>query len=439
MKMLLWAVARGEAMRQESKGASVVERHAAFEKGETAAKISIASMAFLALIKGLTAILTGSVALLADALNSFSDILASIMVWLGMRLMRREPSKRFPYGYFRAETLASLAVSIMIFASGFEILWESVRRLYTPKVISYPLLALAAAAASAAVLLLLARYKRRIGTEIGSRSLTSDSQHSMVDVYSSLLVFVGVLVSHYWHPLVEAAVALIVGAYVIKTGVWFAKDAALVLMDACLSPEKAETVKKIAAEVPGVEGVHGLKLRRSGPVVFGEMHVEVKDEMPMEKAHEITDTIEERVKEAVNDIESLTVHMEPAKKAVLRVALSIGVDRGLQSTAEVHFARAPLFYLVDIREDEIIHSESAVNPGASVERGRGITAAHFLVDHQVDAVIAGGLGEGPFHVLRDHLVKIYKLPRRIDVATAVQMLSRQQLEKMTSPTERRAR
>ncbi len=415
----------------------MASRDAAFEKAEAAAKISIACMTFLAVMKGLAAILSGSVALLADAFNSSSDILASIMVWLGMRLARRQPSQRFPYGYFRAETLAWLLVSIMITASGVEILWESLRRLSSPEAISYPLLALVAAAASAGVLFLLARYKGRVGTEIGSRSLTSDSEHSMVDVYSSLLVFVGVLVSQYWHPFIEAATALLVGAYVIKTGLWFARDATLVLMDACLSPEKAEVIKKVAAEVPGVEEVHDIKLRRSGPVVFGEMHVEVKEEMPVEKAHEIADQIEERVKDAVNDIESLTVHIEPKKKTLLRVAIPIEVDRGLQSTAEAHFGRAQLFYLIDVEGERITRFESAANPGASAEKRRGITAAHFLVDRRVDALIAGALGEGPFHVLRDNLVKIYKLPGRIDVATAVRLLSQQQLERMTSSTETR--
>lgn len=330
----------------------MVYRDAAFEKGEAAAKVSIASVAFLTVMKGLVALFSGSVALLADAFNSFSDILASAMVWLGMRLMRRQPSERFPYGYFRAETLASLAVSIMITASGLEIMWESVRHLHSPEATSYPLLALAAAAASAVVLFFLARYKRGVGMEIGSRSLVGDSEHSMVDVYSSLLVFVGVLVSLYSHPFVEAAVALLVGAYVIKTGLWFAKDAVLVLMDASLSPEKADAVKKIAAEVAGVERVHDIRLRRSGPVVFGEMHVEVKEKMPVEKAHEIADEIEGRVKEAVNDIESLTVHLEPAKKAVLRIAVPTGVDRGLRSAVEPHFGRASLFYLVDVEGDK---------------------------------------------------------------------------------------
>lgn len=90
--------------------------------GEQAAKVSIATMILLASGKYVASVMSGSIALLADAINSFSDIFSSLAVWAGLRLSQREPTEQFPYGFYKAETLAMLLVSVIIIASGAEIL-----------------------------------------------------------------------------------------------------------------------------------------------------------------------------------------------------------------------------------------------------------------------------------------------------------------------------
>jgi cation diffusion facilitator family transporter len=115
------------------------------KKGETAAKFSTLVNLFLAIIKGVVGVLSGSIALIADSLHSFTDIFASLAVYIGLRLSRRKPDEKFPYGYYKFETLASLVISVIIIITGFEIIIESLNDILIPKTIEMPLIALSVA------------------------------------------------------------------------------------------------------------------------------------------------------------------------------------------------------------------------------------------------------------------------------------------------------
>jgi len=210
-----------------------------FRRGERAAWLSTLILLVLSVSKGTVALFSGSIALLADSIHSFADIFSSAAVWVGMRLIQRKPSERFPYGYYRAETFALLIVSITIVVSGILILNEAVVKLSEPSGVLFPSLVLIAAATSGAVSFFLGRYKKKVGSAIGSQSLIGEGQHSMVDVYTSLLVFAGVFFSSLGYPIAEILAGLAIGAYIIKVGAWFGKDAILSLMDVSLSRARA--------------------------------------------------------------------------------------------------------------------------------------------------------------------------------------------------------
>jgi cation diffusion facilitator family transporter len=412
------------------------ERNTNFRKGEKVAKLSVFVLLVLSTLKGIGALVSGSIALLADAIHSFSDIFASVAVWAGLKLVQKRPSERFPYGYYKAETFSLLIVSLVIMVSGVLILKESTDKLLEPTVISFPQLALTVAALSALISYMLAIYKGKAGRETGAQSLISEGQHSLVEVYTSLLVFIGVLLSQYGYYVAEVLVGLAIGLYVIKVGLWFGKDAVLVLMDACLNPQKAKEMKELAESVRGVKGVHDIRLRKSGPVSFGEMHIELQDDLSLDTAHVISDEIETRIKKQFKDVESITIHMGPTHKERIITAIPIIEDRGLQSMAALHFGSAPFFVFVEIEKGQVKEAHVKVNEAAKLTQKKGITVAHFLVDQKIDSVLTGGLGEGPFHVLRDNLVQIYYLPQSVRVDEALSLLNRGMLEIMTSPIQK---
>ena len=342
------------------------ENRRSFRKGEKAAKLSAIILLALGTLKGIVAIVSGSVALLAGTIDSFSDVFSSIAVWAGLRIAKKKPTERFPYGYYKAETFALLVVSLIIVVSSILIMLESFQKFFEVNGISFSDIALVAAAISVVVYYLLAKYKGRVGREIGSQALISEGLHSMVDVYTSVLVFVGVFLASFGYQFVEALIGLAISVYVLMRGLWFGKDAVLVLMDVSPSPQRVKEMKEIAESVHGVKGTHDIRLRKSGPVFFGEMHVELQEGLSLERAHVISEDLETRIKERFKDLELVTVHVGLAHREKTRIAIPILEDIGLNSSATPHFGSAPYFAFLEVQEEQILSLHVKENPAHKV-------------------------------------------------------------------------
>jgi predicted Fe-Mo cluster-binding NifX family protein len=194
-------------------------------------------------------------------------------------------------------------------------------------------------------------------------------------------------------------------------------------------------MKEIAGSVHGVKGTHEVRLRKAGPVFFGEMHVELQEGLSLEKAHVISEEVENRIKERFKDLELITVHVGIAHRKKTRIAIPIKENKGMDSSAVLHFGSAPYFAFVEVEEGQIMGFYVKENEGAKLSHKKGIQAANLLVEEKVDVVLAGSLGEGPFHVLGNNLIQIYSLPKAIEIREAIRLLNQNSLEKMVSPTE----
>ena len=379
------------------------------KKGETAAKYSTLANLSLAIIKGVVGVFSGSIALLADAVHSLSDIFASLAVYIGLKLSQRKPDEKFPYGYYKFETLASLVISVIIILSGFEIVIESIKSIIAPTSISIPLFAISVALLSVVISFFLAKYKDKIGTEIGSPALINDGQHSYVDVFSSLLVFAGILGAYIGYPVLQGVAGLAVALLIIYIGLKFGKNAILVLLDANLDPKTVEKIKSMAINFEGVEGVHDIKVRRSGPYVFAELHLETKRRLSIAKANEISKNLEKSVINEIADLDSLTIKIEPGKKIIFRAAVPVDKDEGLKSDISQHFAKAPYFLMVDLDKEEIKNFQLKKNPATEYERKRGLKTVEFLKNEDVDLLLFNGeVKEGPAYALSDELIDIVR-------------------------------
>lgn len=403
------------------------------EKGEKTAKNSSVIVALIGLVKGIVGVLSGSISLIAQAIDSLTDVVSSLTVYIGLRLAQKKPTEKFPYGYYRAETFASLIVSVFIIVSGILILRESVMRFLQPEVISYPFIAMLAAAFSIPFLYFLAKYNKKVGEEINSQALVGEGKNFTYDVYSSILVFIGILSLYFGVPWIEPTAGVVISIFILKNGVELGRDSILTLMDAVLKPEHLRKIKEIAEGVQGVVGVHDIKIRKSGPFCFGEMHMEVEKDLSVDKAHAISEEVEQKAKQECKELEKLIIHIEPVKRTRLKVAIPVDNNRGLESKAIPHFADASYFLIVDVDEKQIKNWSVKQNPGAKLNKKKGITAAKFLIDEKVNTLIVGELGEGPFHVLRDSFVEMYKLSGDTAVKEIVEMLLKGELEKVVSP------
>ena len=374
------------------------------KRGEQAAKYSTLTNLALSIIKGVFGVLSGSVALIADSIHSFSDIFASLAVYIGLKLSQRKPDEKFPYGYYKAETMSSLIIAVIILFSGLEIASESVQGIINPQPLKLPVIAILVAVFSVAVSLLLARYKQRVGDEIESPALIGDAKHSLIDVFSSVLVFFGIISSYMGYLSLQGVVGLLVALLIIWMGLKIGKDAVLVLLDASIDTETVQKIKKIALSVDGVEGIHEVRVRSSGPYMFAELHLETKKNLSVEKAHGISDKVERQIREEVGQLETLLVQVEPVKKEVIRFALPLKNKDGLKSIPSNHFGKVPYFLIWDVHHGEIENYQIKDNPAHELEKKRGIKTAEFLVNEKIDVFLGDELGEGPRYALSENVI-----------------------------------
>lgn len=379
------------------------------KKGEKAAKYSAYTNLFLALIKGIVGILSGSVALIADSIHSFSDIFSSLAVYVGLKISQKKPDQQFPYGYYKVETLVSLIISLIIVITGFEIAFESFNEFLNPSIIQFPIISLLTALLSLFVSYYLAKYKEKIGNEIGSQALLNDGKHSFIDVFSSLVVFAGILASYMGYVSIQGISGMLVSILIIYIGAKLGKNDILVLLDAGIDPEKVELIKKISLGVEGVVGIHDIKVRRSGPYIFAELHLELKRGESVKKANEISMEVEKKVKNEIYELDSLMVQIEPLQKNYQIIAVPLENNEGLSSDITTHFGKANYFIIAIVKNGSIEMFMIKNNPSKNAENKKGIKAAELLKKENVDILVIDHLSEGPKYVLSDYLMGTVKV------------------------------
>ena|SRR5437764_1761114 len=279
--------------------------------GMRAVRISLLGLAATAAAQLAVFLVSGSVALLGDALHNLADSLTAVPLGLAFLVGRRPPSRRYVYGYGRAEDLAGLAVVGAIAASSVAAGYESVNRLLHPQHVH-----LLGAVAAAAVLGFLgnegvAQYRIRVGRRIGSASLVADGLHARTDGMTSLAVLAGAIGVAAGFRLADPIAGLVITAAIVFVGRDAARDVFRRLMDA-VEPELVDRCASALGAVPGVRGVGDLRLRWIGHALWAEAEVTVSGELTVSQGHEIAEQARHALLHEVPRLTSALVHVDPA-------------------------------------------------------------------------------------------------------------------------------
>ena len=283
-------------------------------RGIRAVKISLVALLATSAFQVLIVLITGSVALLADTIHNFSDALTAVPLWVAFVLGRRTATKRFTYGYRRAEDLAGIFIVLMIALSAAVAAWQALDRLINPQPISALGLVALAGVIGFAGNELVALYRIRVGKAIGSAALVADGYHARTDGLTSLAVVVGAAGVWLGFPQADAIVGLLISIAIL----WILKSAAgqvfARLMDA-VDPALTEAVER-AARQPGVEEVASIRIRWIGHQLEAEAHVVVDGDLSTARSHEIAEGVRHGIFHAVPKISDVTVHVDPCTHAV---------------------------------------------------------------------------------------------------------------------------
>jgi cation diffusion facilitator family transporter len=260
-----------------------------------------------------------SAAVVSDGFESAGDVLASGLVLLGLVLAAKPPDEDHPYGHGRVETLSALVVGLLLVISGALISARSLEHAFDPQH-TPAAYALWAVAVSIVVKSFLSVTKLRYARKIRSSALKADAWNDTVDVLSGTTALIGLGLT-LWNPMKFAAAdhlgGAAVGLIVIFLGVRVVRDTTLLLMDTMPDAESMARIRSVAMSVPGAMGIEKCFARKTGLQWHVDLHLEVDPELTVSESHEIATQVRIRVKETLDWVADVLVHVEPHQTATI--------------------------------------------------------------------------------------------------------------------------
>ena len=279
------------------------------ERGIWALKISLLGLGVTALFQVVIVIVSGSVALMADTVHNFSDALTAVPLWIAFAVGRRATSRRYTFGYGRAEDLAGVFIVAMIALSAAIAGWESFNRLLRPQ----PIESIGWVIVAAIVGFLgnegVAIFRIRVGKEIGSAALVADGYHARADGFTSLAVLFGALGVIAGYPIADPLVGLAITVAILFVLKEAARDVWHRLMDA-VDPALVQRLED-AAEVFGVQEVNDLRVRWVGHRLEADLRIMVDGDLPTRSSHAIAEAVRHALFHTEPRLSTISVHVDP--------------------------------------------------------------------------------------------------------------------------------
>jgi len=364
---------------------------------------------FLALVKAMLAIISGSLAVTAGAIDSATDSVSSLAVFIGVNLSEKK-TKKFPLGLYKIENVISVMVAIFIFFTGYEIALQAFKPSSGTPDISLNILVVMFVCTLATYLF--GQYALKKGRETGSPTLQAEGKHRQADVMSSLIVLTSVALNYFQiNPVIlsiniDQLAACIVLIFIVKAGWELLSEGMRVLLDASIDSETLDEIKKIIKKHTLVTEVKNIIASNAGRFVFIQAEIKLRTSN-LEKAHLASEEIENSIRQKVPRVGRVTIHYEPPSEDQTRLALPV---QDLNGKISIKFGEAPYFAFMQLsgKEKKITEKNIQENPFKSSPKGRGIKMANWLIDHNVDQILLKEdiREKGPGKILRNAGIKI---------------------------------
>jgi len=263
----------------------------------------------VALAKILYGYFTNSIAMTSDGFHSFFDGISNVVGLVGIWIASHPPDEEHPYGHKKFETLFTIIIAVMIFATCFQIL----RKVY----FSFAEVHRTIVTSTSFIIMLLTMgvnvfvmiYESRKGKQLGSDFLVADAMHTKSDIFASLAVIVSLILTRAGYYYADTIVGIIITFFIARIGYKILKDASSVLVDSICIDTSA--IEYVVNKVEGVKGCHEIRTRGPVNAVYVDLHVLVDKTMPIEKAHGIAERVEKKLKQEFPTIVDIIVHIEP--------------------------------------------------------------------------------------------------------------------------------
>lgn len=258
-------------------------------------------------------LLAKSQALIADAVHSFSDLIADGIVLWANKYSAKAPDDDHPYGHRRFETAATFAVGVILVLVGAGMVWNGISKLQRPDELA-KVGAIALPVALVAIIIKegLFRYMLRVAKRVKSTMLVANAWHARSDAASSLVVSIGILANLFGVPMTDILAAMLVGIMILRMGWRFSIEAFHDLTDRAVDEQTEQKITQLIQDTPGVLGLHDLKTRKMGDMIWVEVDIEMDANLTVKEGHNIAVHARQRVMDALPVLDVMT-HFDPVE------------------------------------------------------------------------------------------------------------------------------
>ncbi len=278
--------------------------------GKLAGIVGIISNTVLCLMKIIIGWISGSIAIIADAINNLADASSSVITLVGFKLASAPEDEEHPYGHARIEYLAGMAVSVMIILVGVELGKSSFDKILHPSPLEFSWTIVIVLLLAIAIKIWQALFNISAGKKINSLALIATGTDSRNDVISTSVVLLGVLAGYFFDIHIDGYLGLAVAIFILWSGISLVKETISPLLGEAPDPDLVTRIEESAMDFEGVLGIHDLVVHNYGPgKIFASIHIEVDSSVDVMISHDLIDNIEKQLSKDLNIL--LTAHMDP--------------------------------------------------------------------------------------------------------------------------------
>lgn len=280
--------------------------------GKKAVRLAILSNCFLTAFNIIVGLRSGSYALVAEGAHTFSDVVTSIIAYIGFKIGQKPADEEHPRGHGRAEAISGLVIVLFLTIVGYEIIDTAKDKFLDPTLIRVPSYYAALMAIVGIIFnLIISHYIIKMGKEINSPAIIADGQHQRTDIYTSIAILFGIIASNIGFPILDPIIGMIIGVLIIRTAYLIGKENIDYILGKVPDKKIIKQIEEIANNTKGAHEAHNIEVDNFGSYSIVNLHIKVNGEMTLNEAHKIVHKVQNNIIKEIPEVKSVTAHACP--------------------------------------------------------------------------------------------------------------------------------
>lgn len=280
--------------------------------GNKAAIVAIIANSILTVLNITVGLLSGSYALVSEGAHTLSDIATSVIAFIGFKIGQKPADEDHPIGHGRAEAISGLVIVLFLAMVAYEIITGAFNKILNPELITVPDIYAALMAVFGIIInFAISEYIIRIGKEIKSPAIVADGEHQKTDIFSSIAILIGVVVSNMGYPILDPIIGLVIGLLIIRTAFKIGRENIDNIMGRVPSTELENRVRRVANKTPNAQEAHNIRVDYFGSYATVYLHIKLDGNMTLEESHKIAHEVENNILNNIPEVKYVMVHACP--------------------------------------------------------------------------------------------------------------------------------